>query len=184
MTIAGMMYFGGSAIVSGDSIAAGTVAVTSAGSSMLGYLGIGRAPLSRLVRTNMVSGVCAILCIFATVMYGMHLPVLALLALTSFDTYQGAITNSSNDWNANRGDFENSQNEAERSNDGPVISFFTESWRVDSVSKKNYDTCQLVQLLLFGGELFLALICAVDGGPITILSMIILMVCAGLFSFF
>ena len=55
--------------------------------------------------------------------------------------------------------------EAEQSDDGSIMSFFTESWRLNSFNKKNFETCQIVQIVLFGAQLYTALICAISGGP-------------------
>ena len=104
LVIAGMMYLGGTCLADEESRAAGAIAVTSAGSSLLGYMGTGDAPVMRLVRTNMVSTICALFCIILIATMGMSMPVLALLLLCGYDTYQGA-TASSPTWNANRGDF-------------------------------------------------------------------------------
>ena len=64
------------------------------------------------------------------------------------------------------------------------MSFFTESWKVNSFNRKNYSTCQMVQMLMFGGQLYLAIIAMINGGPIGLLSVIIGMIIAGAYSFF
>ena len=68
--------------------------------------------------------------------------------------------------------------------DGPVVSFFTESWKVNSFNKKNYTTTQMVQICMFGGQLYLALIAMIGGGPVGLLSVILSMIVASAYSFF
>lgn len=68
--------------------------------------------------------------------------------------------------------------------DGPVVSFFTESWKVNSFNKKNYTTTQMVQICMFGAQLYLALIAMIGGGPVALLSIILSMTAASAYSFF
>lgn len=68
----------------------------------------------------------------------MNLQVLALMMLHAFDALQRVTDEQDN--HADRGDFLTETS----NNDGPILSFFTESWHVNSYNKKNYDTCQLL----------------------------------------
>jgi len=87
MTIAAMLVLGGSAISSGDGVAAGAVTVASASSALLGYVGLAETPVARLLRTNMVSGVGAAIAGFTMFTGGMHMHILALMMLCCYDMY-------------------------------------------------------------------------------------------------
>ena len=65
-----------------------------------------------------------------------------------------------------------------------MVNFFTESWKLNSYNKKNFETCQIVQIVLMGAQLYLALISAINGGPITLLSLVLAMIVSGAYSFF
>ena len=67
---------------------------------------------------------------------------------------------------------------------GPIMSFFTESWKVNSFNRRNYDTCQTVQILMFGAQLDFVLIAMINGDSFGICSAVLAMVMAGAYSFF
>jgi len=180
-TIAAFLLSGGMAVEAGNPTL-GAVALTYGSSSLLGYFGLADAPALKLVRANMVSLMVALMALLTMLTSGMSMPLVALTMISGFDAFQGAYNENREERHANRGDFE--QTEREETEDGPIVGFFTDSWRVNSFHKKNYDTCQVVQILMFGAQLYVALICAINGGPISLLSVIILMIIAGSFSFF
>ena len=47
-------------------------------------------------------------------------------------------------------EFERVNTEEAEEEVGPIASFFLESWKVNSFNKKNYSTCQRLQVILFG----------------------------------
>ena len=87
--IASYLYLGSNAVATGESVSTGAVTLAYAGSSLLGYFGIGNMPLARLARVNGVSVIAAILGLTSMVGSGMSLAVFALVALHLFDAFQG-----------------------------------------------------------------------------------------------
>ena len=68
----------------------------------------------------------------------MNLQVLALMMLHAFDVFQSVTDEQDN--HADRGDFLRETS----NNDGLILSFFTESWHVNSYNKKYYDIVKLL----------------------------------------
>ena len=64
------------------------------------------------------------------------------------------------------------------------MSFFTESWRVNSFNRRNYETCQTVQIIMFGAQLYFTLIAMINGSHFGVCSAILAIVMAGAYSFF
>lgn len=64
------------------------------------------------------------------------------------------------------------------------MSFFTESWRVNSFNRRNYETCQTVQIIMFGAQLYFTLIAMINGNSVGVCSAILAIVLAGAYSFF
>ena len=85
--IAGYLYFGGMAVGAGAGSTTGAVTLAYGASSLLGYFGLGDAPVARLMRTNMVSVLCAILAVVTMVTGGMSMNLLALTMLHMFDAF-------------------------------------------------------------------------------------------------
>ena len=56
-------------------------------SSLLGYFGMANAPIAKLCRTNIVSGICALMAAFAIITHGMKFQLIALLAMHAFDAF-------------------------------------------------------------------------------------------------
>ena len=50
------------------------------------------APIAKLARVNVVSGVCAVMAALAIITYGMKFQLIALLAMHGFDAFQGAVS--------------------------------------------------------------------------------------------
>lgn len=88
--ILGYFYLGGSAVESQAMVPLGSVTLAYAASSLMGYFGLGNAPVAKLMRTNMVSIVCAIMGICSMVSSGMDIHLAILTVLHLFDAYQGA----------------------------------------------------------------------------------------------
>ena len=142
--IAAYMYLGGSAVESHAMVPLGALTLGYASSSLVGYFGMGQAPLAKFLRTNMVSGICACIGAGSILSSGLDLHILLLTMLHAFDTYVGA----SQENKRNESQFENFQRQEESEtatrDNGPIMNFFTESWKNNSFNKKNYATCQTV----------------------------------------
>ncbi len=113
---------------------------------------------------------------------GFGLAIFALIALHLFDAYQGASSPPQRE--SSETEMGGFGNEAAQEATGPVMSFFTESWKVNSFNRKNYSTCQIVQILMIFGQLYFAIIAMVGGAPVGLVSVILGMIVAGVFSFF
>lgn len=105
--IAGFLYFGGAAL-GGEAAnlptATGAVTLACGASSLLGYFGLADAPVAKLMRTNMVSVLGAILAVLSMVTGGMSLNMLALAMMQLTDAFIGA-TYQPEENHANKGDF-------------------------------------------------------------------------------
>lgn len=105
--IAGFLYFGGAAL-GGEAAnlptATGAVTLAYGASSLLGYFGLADAPVAKLMRTNMVSVLGAILAVLSMVTGGMSLNMLALAMMQLTDAFIGA-TYQPEENHANKGDF-------------------------------------------------------------------------------
>lgn len=88
--IASYLYLGSSAVESQAMVPLGAVTLGYAASSLVGYFGMGTAPLAKLLRTQMVSVLCAGLGIGSMVSSGMDMHIFLLTVLHLFDAYQGA----------------------------------------------------------------------------------------------
>lgn len=183
--ILGYFYLGGSAVESQAMVPLGAITLGYAASSLLGYFGMGNAPATRLLRTGMVPVLCAIMALCSLLSSGMDLHIAILAVMHLFDAYQGANMAPENRNNSDN-EFERmgAQEEIGDVDAGPILSFFTESWRVNSFNKKNYQTCQTVQILMFGAQLYFALISMINGENIGVCSAILAIVMAGAYSFF
>ena len=145
--IVGYLYLGGSQVADSENTALGAVTLTYAASSLIGYFGMGDAPLARLARVNAVSAFCGIFGIISMISGGVTMPLLLLTMMMLFDTYQGAIseTPATHQQNILNSEFERVDGENEnRRDDGVLVNFFTESWKLNSYNKKNFETCQMV----------------------------------------
>ena len=89
--IASYLYLGGSAVVSKAMVPLGAITLGYAASSLVGYLGMGEAPLAKLMRINVISILCAGLGIGSLINSGADLHIFLLTVLHLFDAYQGAI---------------------------------------------------------------------------------------------
>ena len=141
--IAGYFYLGGVGVESGSYTTVGAVSLAYATSSLFGYFGMATAPIVKLMRVNMISVVCALMGMMS-LMGGMDMALAMLTVMHIFDAYQGAINeNGERERTPDISNFERvrGENELEQRNDGPILSFFTESWRINSFSKKNFETC-------------------------------------------
>lgn len=65
----------------------GAVTLGYAASSLVGYFGMGSAPIAKLMRVNMVSAACAALGIGSIISSGVDLSVLMLTMLHLFDAF-------------------------------------------------------------------------------------------------
>lgn len=105
--IAGLLYFGGAALggqAANLPTATGAVTLAYGASSLLGYFGLADAPVAKLMRTNMVSVLGAILAVLSMVTGGMSLNMLALVMMQLTDAFIGA-TYQPEENHANKGDF-------------------------------------------------------------------------------
>jgi len=65
------------------------------------------------------------------------------------------------------------------------MSFFTSSWKVNGFNKRNFEGCQTIQIVLLSLQMYFALILAFDGGaPQMLQNIFLLIICAGVYSFF
>lgn len=132
MMILAFIYLGGCIGVAGGFGGQATLAVTYGASSMAGYFGFGNAPIARLSRVNGIAifGAAAGLATFvAGAATG---PLMLLTILYLLDIFWGAVA-----------DPVRSEDDYEilppQSNDyGPLINFFTQSWRNNSINRTNY----------------------------------------------
>lgn len=85
--IASYLYLGGSAVESKAMVPLGAVTLGYAASSLVGYFGMGTAPLAKLMRTQMVSIVCAALGIGSIMSSGMDIHIFLLTVLHMFDAF-------------------------------------------------------------------------------------------------
>ena len=89
----------------------------------------------------------------------MTLPLLLITMMHIFDVMQGA---SDQDPGLATSAYENVGNTRDQA--GPVARFFLDSWKSQAMSRKNYFTCQMIQMLMMGAQGYLALICLFGGG--------------------
>jgi len=90
--ILGYFYLGGSAVESKAMVPLGAVTLGYAASSLLGYFGLGNAPIGKLMRVNMVSVLCAVMGVCSIASSGLDLHIAMLTVLHLFDAYTGAIS--------------------------------------------------------------------------------------------
>ena len=90
MLILGYFINGSIAVESGDNVALGTVSLITAGSSLLGYFGLGNAPVAQLVRNNFVSVICAVMGLIGVITGGMNICLFLLTIMHMFDAYTGS----------------------------------------------------------------------------------------------
>jgi|688.fasta_scaffold308404_2 hypothetical protein len=65
------------------------------------------------------------------------------------------------------------------------MDFFTTSWKDNAFNKRNFVTCQTIQLVLTSLQLYFALIVATEGGiPTQLTVAIFFMICSGIYSYF
>ena len=107
--------------------------------SLLGFLGLGSSPIAKLARVNMISVICAVFGIMGIISGGLNLPLVILTALHLFDAYKGTKENG-RESKKTKNSFDNEEysrinNMERRSENGPVMTFFTESWRVNSFNR-------------------------------------------------
>ena len=88
--ILGYFINGSIAVDSGDNVALGTVSLVTAGSSLLGYFGLGNAPVLQLARNNIVSVIAATMGLFGVVTGGMNICLFLLTIMHMFDAYTGS----------------------------------------------------------------------------------------------
>jgi hypothetical protein len=173
--IAAYFLLGGVALSAGSGPAVGTVSIAYASTGLAGYLGFRLPPTFRAMSVNAVSGLGALLGISAIATSGVNMTLLMLTALHIIDLICGA--DESRDENLDKRNQEESV--------GPLTNFFTTSWKSNGFNKRNFMTCQTVQVILLCLELFFSLILTVDGGmPKPIEGLLLLTVFASIYSFF
>ena len=183
--ICAYFYAGGIAVESGDNTALGALSLGYAGSSLLGYFGLATQPVMRMMRLNAVPAIGAAAGAMSLMSSAPNIALLSLVAMFLFDTMQGVMQQHERMPVIDDQEFERVNTEEAEEEHGPIVSFFLESWKVNSFSKKNFEMSQIMQILLFGGQLFCALICMIDGGgSIGLLSVILAMIVASSYSFF
>jgi hypothetical protein len=84
----------------------GAISLGYAASSLVGYFGMGQAPLAKLMRINIVSVLCACLGIGSIINSGMDLHIFLLTILHLFDAYQGAVQKNNQTKENYDGEFE------------------------------------------------------------------------------
>lgn len=135
MMILAYMYLGTATYANTESTYQGAAAVAYGASSMVGYFGFGAAPLARLTRVNGV-GVLGSMAALGTILVGAGTgPLMLLMMMYMFDIFAGMTTEPARE----EDDYENSSPQS--TNHGPIMSFFTQSWRNNSINRKNFATC-------------------------------------------
>ena len=106
-------------------------------------------------------------------------PLMLLMMMYMFDIFAGMTTEPHN----MEDDYELSSPQS--TNHGPIMSFFTQSWRNNSINRKNFATSQTAQLIMMASQLYLALISAANGdlSP-TLAGLFSMFVCASVYAFF
>ena len=84
--IAGLLFFGFSALQSGDGSGVASLTIASAVSSVFGYFGFTDVPALKLLRTNLISIICTIMCIVCISKTEITVPILALMVLHMLDS--------------------------------------------------------------------------------------------------
>ena len=88
--IVAYMYLGGSAVESHAMVPLGALTLGYATSSLVGYFGMGSAPVAKLLRTNMMSAICACIGAGSLLSSGLDLHIFLLTVLHTFDAYLGS----------------------------------------------------------------------------------------------
>lgn len=185
LLILGYFYLGGAAVESQAMVPLGALTLGYAASSLVGYFGLANAPFARLMRVNAISVICAIMGLFSLFTTGVDIRIAILTVMHIFDAFQGATQTPARSENSDN-EFERMSNELvpQNQSSGPIMSFFTESWRVNSFNRSNYDTCKTVQIVMFGAQLYFALIAMINGESLGVCSAILAIIMAGAYSFF
>lgn len=89
--IAGYFYLGGVGVESGSYTTIGAISLAYASSSLFGYFGLADAPITKLMRVNGVSAVCAVMGLMTMATGGMDMALAMMTIMHMFDAYQGAI---------------------------------------------------------------------------------------------
>lgn len=140
--ILGYMYLGGMAVESNAHVPLGAISLVYAASSLLGYFGLANAPVARLARVNGVSAVCAVLGVGSLLSSGVDAAILAMTAMHAFDAFQGTMQEEARALPSDHNEFERIGADGETTQqNGPVASFFVESWKVNAFNRRNYETC-------------------------------------------
>jgi len=84
------IFLGGMAVESGDNVALGAMSLGYAGSSLLGYFGLGNVPAIKAMRLNIVPALGAGAGIVSVATGGPNIALIALIGMFMFDTLQGA----------------------------------------------------------------------------------------------
>ena len=181
--IVAYLYLGTSAVESHAMVPLGALTLATAGSSLMGYFGTGSAPIAKLLRTNMMNAICACIGAGSLLSSGLDLHIFLLTVLHMFDAFTGMKqkNNESQDSEFQR---HNEPTDVVNRDNGPILSFFTESWKVNSIHKKDQSTYQTVQICLFGAQIYMALIAMISGNSVGLMTIIITMILAGAYSFF
>ena len=157
MMIIAYLYLGTSVAATSDQTALGALTVAYGASSLAGYFNIGEAPLARLSRVNGLSVFGGLLGLGAIFSGAGSAAIWLLTMLHMFDIVQGATQDPARD--EDNYDILPSENNSH----GPIMSFFTESWRNNAINRSNFATCQTVQLVMMACQLYLALVGTVNG---------------------
>lgn len=156
--IFGYVFFGVQLVSSGDNAVIGGTSLVYAASGLLGYFGIGQAPLAVFSRTNMISVIMGILGIMGLLTGGITMPLMMITLMHLFDVVQGA---SREDSSLPNSAYENVGSTREQA--GPVARFFLDSWKSEAISRSNYTTAQITQMIMMGIQLYLAIISLFGG---------------------
>ena len=122
-------YLGTSVIVTDDQVPMGALALGYATSSLAGYFNLGQSPLAQLTRVNGVSVLNALIGLGSILNGGGCMAIWLLTMLHMYDTLMGV----SQEVVREEDHYEILPTSS--SNYGPIMSFFTESWRTDSINK-------------------------------------------------
>ena len=181
MMLAGYGYCGTELVSSGTNAMIGASTLVYAGSGLLGYFGIGSAPLAVFARANIMSVILAGCGVVSILTSGMTDYILLLLTMMHMaDAMMGATNNEPT---MIEQDYNNAGTTRETA--GPIARFFLDSWKSEAFSRKNYFHCQVFQLIMMGIQLFLAIICLFGGGAsTTVMLSFIGFILASVYSYF
>lgn len=131
----GYLGLGGAVVASGSGPAVGALSLAYGGAGLVSYLGIGLPPVLRALSVNATAGVGAVLGLGTLIAGSANMTLILLSTLFIIDFVNGTQA-------AEEDVLVREQPEDERI--GPIMKFFTSSWKVNGFNKRNFDACQTI----------------------------------------